>query len=295
MKGTANLTTSVRQIIKGEVSCIDDSFIIIDRLDKLNISTHSRPIRLDAATVGVCFSGEMLIDINGVEHQITPGKLIITLSNDIIQYRRISDDIKGMLLIVSQSFLEGVLNKVYETLPLFLYIQKYPCVNLSIKELDMMKSYYDFFEMQLNYKHPYPFQNRIIGSILQAFICYITSICINEKDLNKHSRNEEIFRQFLQLTINNFQKREKLNFYAQKLCVSTKYLCEIIKRTSGHTPREWIDHYTILEAKILLQTTDMTTEQISYELNFPNTSFFCKFFRKNVGMTTKEYRMSLFQ
>ena len=166
-------------------------------------------------------------------------------------------------------------------------------MNLSIKECSMIQNYYNFFEMQLDYKHPYPFQNKIIRSILQAFICYITSIFVMEKDLNRHNRNEEIFRQFIQLTINNFKKREKLDFYAQKLYISTKYLCDIIKRTSGHTPREWIDHYTILEAKILLQTTDKTTEQISYELNFPNPSFFCKFFKKNVGMTTKEYRMSL--
>ena len=285
--------TSINQVIRGDVSCIDDNFIIIDRLDKINISTSSCPIRINAATIGVCFSGEMIIDINGVEHQINPGELIITLSNDIIQYKKISNDIKGMLLIVSQNFLEDTLERVDETLPLFLYIQKYPCMNLSIKECSMIQNYYNFFEMQLDYKHPYPFQNKIIRSILQAFICYITSIFVMEKDLNRHNRNEEIFRQFIQLTISNFKKREKLDFYAQKLYISTKYLCDIIKRTSGHTPREWIDHYTILEAKILLQTTDKTTEQISYELNFPNPSFFCKFFKKNVGMTTKEYRMSL--
>lgn len=269
MNRTTKLMTSINQVIRGDVSCIDDNFIIIDRLDKINISTSSCPIRINAATIGVCFSGEMIIDINGVEHQINPGELIITLS------------------------LEDTLERVDETLPLFLYIQKYPCMNLSIKECSMIQNYYNFFEMQLDYKHPYPFQNKIIRSILQAFICYITSIFVMEKDLNRHNRNEEIFRQFIQLTISNFKKREKLDFYAQKLYISTKYLCDIIKRTSGHTPREWIDHYTILEAKILLQTTDKTTEQISYELNFPNPSFFCKFFKKNVGMTTKEYRMSL--
>lgn len=293
MDRTTKLTTSINQIINGDVLCIDDNFIIIDRLDKLNISTKSRPIRINATTVGICFSGEMVIEINGVEHLIGPGKLIITLSNDIVQYKKISEDIKGLLLIVSQSFLEDTLEKVNETLPLFLYIQKYPCMNLSIKECSMIQNYYNFFELQLDYKHPYPFQNKIIRSILQAFICYITSIFSAEKDISSHNRNEEIFRQFIQLTIQNFKNREKLEFYAQKLYISPKYLCDVIKRTSGHTPREWIDHYTVLEAKILLQTTDMTTEQISYELNFPNASFFCKFFKKNVGMTTKEYRQSL--
>ena len=286
------LSTKISQIINGDVSCIDDDFVMIDKLEKLNISTR-HPIRLSAVTIGVCFSGSMTLEINGIEHEINSGKLIITLSDDIVQYKKISDDIKGLVLIVSRTFLEDALQKISDILPLFLYIQKYPCLNLSIRECSMIQSYYDFFELQLGYKHPYPYQNKIIRSILQAFICYITSIFSSDKDINKHNRNEEIFRQFIQLTIKHFKDRKKLDFYAQNLYVSTKYLCDIIKRTSGHTPREWIDHYTILEAKILLQTTDMTTEQISYELNFPNASFFCKFFRKNVGMTTKEYRSSL--
>ena len=94
MNETTRLTTSINQIINGNVSCIDENFIIIDKLDKLNISTTSHPIRINAATVGICFAGEMVIEINGVEHQINPGKLIITLSNDIVQYKKISEDIK---------------------------------------------------------------------------------------------------------------------------------------------------------------------------------------------------------
>ena len=179
MNETTRLTTSINQIINGNVSCIDENFIIIDKLDKLNISTTSHPIRINAATVGICFAGEMVIEINGVEHQINPGKLIITLSNDIVQYKKISEDIKGIILIVSQNFLEDTLEKVNETLPLFLYIQKYPCMNLSIKECSMIQNYYDFFELQLEYKHPHHFKNKIIRSILKAFICYFKSIFIN--------------------------------------------------------------------------------------------------------------------
>lgn len=287
-----NITTKISQVINGEVSCIDDNFIMVDKWEKLNISTKY-PIRLSAATISVCFCGEMVVEINGIDHQINPGKLVITLANDIIQYKKTPDDIKGLLLIVSPNFLEDALQKVNDLFSLFLYIQKYPCLNLAIREQDMIRNFYAFFESQLSYKHPYPYQNKIIRSILQAFIYYITSLFNNEKDINKHDRHEEIFRQFILLIIKHYKDRKKLDFYAQHLCISSKYLCDIIKKTSRRTPREWIDHYTILEAKILLRTTDKTTEQISYELNFPNASFFCKFFKKNVGMTTKQYRALL--
>lgn len=287
-----NLVTQITQIISGNVSRIDDNFIMIDNVKKLNTSAKHL-IKLNAITIGVCFSGELTVEINGVENHICPGKLIITLVNDIIQFKNVSPNAKGLILIISQNFLEDALKKVNDILSLYLYIQKYPCINLSIEECTMIQNFYNFFDLQLNYKHPCPYQSKIVSSILESFIYYITSIFSIDKNNNQHNRNEEIFREFIQLVIRHFKKKQKLDFYAQNLYVSTKYLCNIIKTTSGHTPKEWINHYTILEAKLLLQTTNMTTEQISNELNFPNASFFCKFFKKNVGMTTKEYRMSL--
>lgn len=292
MREDNHIATKVSQILKGNIECINEDFVIINNLENLNISTNF-PIRLDAVSIGFCFTGEMTLEINAIEHRITPGKLTITLVNDIVQFKSISNDIKGLLLIISKDFLEDSLQNVNDILSLLLYIQKYPLINLSAKECEMIQKFYNFFDEQLNYKHPFPFQEKIVRSILQAFITYITSIFSIDKDTTKHNRNEEIFTRFIHLVIKHYKQRNKLNFYAQQLFLSPRYLCDIIKKTSGHTPREWIDHYTILEAKMLLQTTDLTTEQISYELNFPNSSFFCKFFKKNVGMTTKEYRQSL--
>lgn len=53
---------------------------------------------------------------------------------------------------------------------------------------------------------------------------------------------------------------------------------------------EWIDDYVILEAKALLRSTNLTIQQISYELNFPSQSFFGKYFKRLTGMSPKEYK-----
>ena len=54
--------------------------------------------------------------------------------------------------------------------------------------------------------------------------------------------------------------------------------------------KEWIDDYVVLEAKALLKSTNMTIQQISYELNFPSQSFFGKYFKRSVGLSPLEYR-----
>ena len=132
----------------------------------------------------------------------------------------------------------------------------------------------------------------MIGSILQAMIYYITGLMMDTEEHSRKDRKEELLGRFIQLIMRYYKENRTLDFYADKLFISTKYLSDIIKRTSGRTAHDWIDKYIILEAKILLRSTNKTVQEISNELNFPNNSFFAKYFKKHVGMTPKEYRQS---
>ena len=85
----------------------------------------------------------------------------------------------------------------------------------------------------------------------------------------------------------------RLNFYADKLCLTPKYMSTIIRQTSGKTAGNWIDDYVLLEAKALLKSTNMTIQQISDELNFPSQSFFGKYFKRLTGVSPKEYKKTL--
>ena len=54
---------------------------------------------------------------------------------------------------------------------------------------------------------------------------------------------------------------------------------------------QWIDDYGVLEAKNLLKYSTMSIQEISYYLNFPNQSFFGKYFKNHTGMTPTAYRL----
>lgn len=81
-------------------------------------------------------------------------------------------------------------------------------------------------------------------------------------------------------------------FYASKLSLTPKYLSKVIRQNSGKTAGEWIEEYVILEAKALLKSTNKTIQQITDELNFSTQSFFGKYFKRRVGLSPKEYRVS---
>ena len=63
-----------------------------------------------------------------------------------------------------------------------------------------------------------------------------------------------------------------------------------VKEASGRTAGEWIDHYVVMEAKMLLGSTDLTVQEISSKLNFANQSFFGKYFKHNTGLSPTEFR-----
>lgn len=99
-----------------------------------------------------------------------------------------------------------------------------------------------------------------------------------------------IFDRFLSLVNANAQYERQLSFYADKLCISPKYLCNVVRQTSGRTAKEWIDQAVVTYAKVLLRHDTMQVSRIADELNFANPSFFCSYFRRLVGCTPQEYR-----
>ena len=88
----------------------------------------------------------------------------------------------------------------------------------------------------------------------------------------------------------NYRQSRSVKFYADKLCVTPGYLATATKHATGKTVSEWISKYVVLEAKALLTRRDMSVQQISYRLNFPNQSFFGKYFKKATGQSPNEYR-----
>ena len=108
----------------------------------------------------------------------------------------------------------------------------------------------------------------------------------------KPSRQEQIFNMFLECLNNNYKKERSLTFYANQLCLSPKHMSRCIVSFSGRPATEWIRNLVILEAKVLLRTRKYTIQQICYMLNFPNASFFGKYFKEAVGISPKQYQQN---
>jgi AraC family transcriptional regulator, transcriptional activator of pobA len=107
---------------------------------------------------------------------------------------------------------------------------------------------------------------------------------------NPCSRQHELFQNFINLINEHCRSERQLDFYADRLCITKRYLGTIVHEVSGITAKEWIDRAVVTAAKLMLRHTDMSVAQIADELHFPTDSFFCKYFRRLTGCTPLEWR-----
>ena len=87
----------------------------------------------------------------------------------------------------------------------------------------------------------------------------------------------------------NYMCERIIMYYADLLCITPKYLSQVIKSVTGRLAGEWISDYVILEAKALLKSNKYTVQQVCDMLNFANQSFFGKYFKRKTGMSPKIY------
>lgn len=105
------------------------------------------------------------------------------------------------------------------------------------------------------------------------------------------SPNEQLFNRFYEAIIQHHGESHEMAFYAHICCLSPKHFSEIIKRDTGISPKGWITHFLAARAKVLLDSLeDHTVQQISNLLGFDEQSSFARFFKRETGMTPREYR-----
>lgn len=104
------------------------------------------------------------------------------------------------------------------------------------------------------------------------------------------SSQDALYARFMDLLFVHHRWERSVAFYASKMCITSKYLTVVVKAASGKTPTEWIREETIKEIERMLCHTKMPIKEIVYRLNFPNASFFGKYFKAQKGMSPKHYR-----
>lgn len=136
------------------------------------------------------------------------------------------------------------------------------------------------------------YSHETVASLFAALTNYICSLYDRHEEQQPRvaSRGQSVLNAFIQLVNEHGAREHLIDFYADRLCITERYLGTIIKKESGISAKEWIDRAIMAEAKVALKHSDVTIAELSERLAFPNPSLFCRWFKRLEGMTPGKYR-----
>lgn len=250
------------------------------------------PVKLDVTVAIICEEGYLSINIGHSNYIIRKNDFINILFNNVSQVLEISDDFKAKIICVKPGLFE--FNNSQNSFNVHYKLREYPYHSLTSDKMEFFTFLFNYIEGILRDKNNI-YLEQIVSNYLNLMYYEISNLLLIETEKSKKNipnPNEEIYRKFVRDIENNFQKERTIKFYANKAFLSPKYFSTMIFKLTGKHAKEWIDEYTILEAKALLKSANMNIQQISYELNFATPSHFGRYFKHYTGISPLQYRNS---
>jgi AraC family transcriptional regulator, transcriptional activator of pobA len=113
----------------------------------------------------------------------------------------------------------------------------------------------------------------------------------SEKDENNFTGTQNItFKNFLRILEENYRRPEGVDFYAEKLFMSSRNLNIICHNILQKSVSEMIETRKLIEAKNLLISTDKSVSEIGFELGYNEKAYFTTVFKKKSGITPTKFR-----
>lgn len=248
------------------------------------------PQVLTYGAILICRKGKARLNVNYKDWEFYEGAVITLFPNDVVELK-VDGDFEVEILKYNPSLLrEASLQleqTVYSSLRKDRCRQDTPVVTNIINGMfSLLKVYFDQSECTCI--------SQLVLCQLKAFFIgfheYLQRNPQYRPDEVKSYRVRELFNRFMMLLEKDYKISRDVNYYAEKMNISSKYLTNIVNQVTGHTPKTIIDQYVILQLKMHLKRTTQSIKEMAWEFHFADVSFFCRYFKKHTGLTPQQIR-----
>lgn len=243
----------------------------------------------------VCFviQGKVQFSMNGKKIEMCDNQLLICPPNTMMSDIMHSLDFEFKAFCMTNRILQNFLHEKIKVWTDVLYIHKMHVITMDVKETRLMTDYINLMHSLMSIEKQNAYHSYVIQALLRSAVlalCGSLKYRIPEKEQRDTLRSESYFQRFLDMINDNIDKYHTVADYANKLCITPKYLSAICKRSTGKTANEWISERLLEEIRFYLEQTDLSIKQISDQLGFSNPSFFGKYVKANIGMSPTRFR-----
>ncbi len=246
--------------------------------------SRKAPLLINDYRMGLVVKGEVHGRINLIERHIKAGMMAFIGPGSIVEPISVSPDlqIKGVALFRDLPFSVGrvpaLFNGSVRDFRMQVDTEQRALIEQIIESLWLMV-------------HTQPFCREAFDAIVASLMQYYNHLYgLDVERRLSPSHGTDIFNRFIQLVNSHVRQKHKIGYYADRMCLTQRYLGSVVHEVSGASAKEWIDRALVTEAKVVLKHSDKSVAQIAEDLHFPSPSFFSKYFRRLTGLTPAEYR-----
>jgi AraC-like DNA-binding protein len=129
-------------------------------------------------------------------------------------------------------------------------------------------------------------------AVLQASLVTLLLLLAREgaKRAAAASTSEDVVSRFTAQLEAHFHERHDVEFYAERLGMTSKALTMRLTRATGRSARHLIQERVLLESKRLLAYSNLAIGSLGGEVGFEDPNYFARFFRAKTGLSPGRFR-----
>ena len=261
-------------------------------MDKIRDLPENSAYTTEHVLVMICTTGKIQFDYDGQLTTVHKGELFLGVPGSVVSDYMVSPDFDCKLIAVKPT--EVMASRELHTMVInsMLHIKTHPVARLTETDAEDVFAYYDLICRRIRLaEHRY--KNGEVRSLINAFLLRMVGIMdsgTEVKETESSVRGEQLVEKFVWMVNEDCGRNRLVEYYADRLNITSKYLSTLVRNILGRTPTDVIKVVTMKEIERRLRYTDDSIKQISQAMNFPNTSFFGKYFKQHSGMTPNSYR-----
>ncbi len=242
----------------------------------------------------LCHRGHLTFLFNDSKMKCKSGEFVFWFAKSKLTDLQFSKGFKATVLLVENNFLNENIPDQSLSIDATLHSRQYP-VKLLNDTLDKQRVLSNFELLNAKFHDSeHRFYEEVLKLQMRLFIFEMWHTFANEYERRKRSlQSGTLYERFMHLVQEQCMKEREVQFYANELHISAKYLNAVSKQNSGVTASDWIQRYTKERIVILLQNESLSIAEIADEMEFSSRSFFTRYVKKVLGVTPSDYRNRL--
>ncbi len=247
----------------------------------------------------ICTQGLAQFDYDGMVVLLQKNDLFLYMAHSMVTKYMSSPDFNCKLIWFTRSELWNINIFSKTTIVDMSHLKLHPVVHLSDQDSALLDNYFQLLCSRMADPSPVLYQD-IVRSLFSTMLLEVLSMMRHTIKLELEPledamafslHKKQLVDKFINLVEQSDGRIRRVDEFASQLNITPKYLSTILKEVMNRRPSVYIQLFTMKAIERRLRFTDMTMQEIANDLNFPNPSFFGKYFKEHTGITPMEYRM----